>query len=96
METNYEQQAKIGTNNPMYNHYITLKNYVFAKKYISRNGGFFYQLFRISGKACKIGGMYENGFILQFLDGSSSDEVATVELLYKCIRYQKDEFLAFR
>lgn len=83
------------TNNKMYVHYNTLKNYVFAKKYKTKNGGFFYQLFCISEQRCKIG-TNENGFVLQHIDGTISNEVATVETLYKCIRYEKNDFIAFQ
>ena len=82
-------------NNKMYGHYMALKNYVFAKKYNTKNGGFFYQLFCISEHSCKIG-TNENGFVLQHIDGTKSNDVATVETLYKCIRYQKNDFIAFQ
>lgn len=78
-------------------HFETLSKYVFAQKITVKKGGFCYQLFDIKNdKVIKIGGFNQDGFNLSFLDGSKSNTVAAITSLYKAIRGENDNMIAFK
>ena len=78
-------------------HFETLSKYIFAQKITVKKGGFYYQLFELKNdKIVKIGGLHEDGFILNFLNGTQSGSVCTIINLYNSIRGTNDDMLAFK
>jgi len=78
-------------------HFETLSKYVFAQKITVKKGGFYYQLFELKDdKVIKIGGLNEDGFNLNILNGNKSYVVATTVNLYKAIRGENDSMIAFK
>ena len=78
-------------------HFETLSKYVFAQKITVKKGGYHYQLFELKNdKVIKVGGLNEDGFILNFLNSTGSNTVATIVGLYNAIRGTNDSMIAFK
>lgn len=78
-------------------HFETLSKYIFAQKITVKKGGYYYQLFELKNdKIVKIGGLNEDGFILNFLNGTRSGSACTIVNLYNAIRGTNDDMLAFK
>lgn len=78
-------------------HFETLSKYVFAQKITVKKGGFYYQLFELKNdKIIKVGGLNDDGFILNFLNSNKSGTVSTIVNLYYAIRGANDEMIAFK
>ena len=78
-------------------HFETLSKYVFAQKITVKKGGYHYQLFELKNdKVIKVGGLNEDGFILNFLNSTGSNTVATIVGLYNAIRGENDSMIAFK
>ena len=81
----------------MEKHFETLKNFVFAKKYAIKNGGYTFQLYKVSNELVKIGGTDQNGFILDFFEtGQRSNSCETLIDLYNSIRGTNENLKAFK
>lgn len=78
-------------------HFETLSKYVFAQKITVKKGGFYYQLFELKNdKIIKVGGLNDDGFILNFLNSDDSGTVSTIVNLYYAIRGTNNGMIAFK
>ena len=78
-------------------HFETLSKYVFAQKITVKKGGYHYQLFELKNDRCiKVGGLDEDGFILNSFSSTGSNTVATIVGLYNAIRGTNDSMIAFK